>query len=155
MPARNAIAMTPPMPGLMTRAPPALPRGCQSLSQYLRDLDPASLPRRENAGAHHRKRYGRVLTAAFLPALAAGRGGKLLQLLDQGIVAGAVDRHRMALAALEQTEPVVQIVVGGCILAVDVHQIVLGRRSVARIHRGKRTVLMFQDQARDIRIVAG
>jgi hypothetical protein len=49
----------------------------------------------------------------------------------------------------------VQIVVGGGVLAVDVHQIVLGRRGIARVQRRERAVLVLQDQARDIRIVAG
>src|ERR1700688_4067724 len=82
-------------------------------AQDLRDLHPASLPRREDAGAHHRKRSRRVLAPDFVPTLSANSRGKLLQLLDQGVIRCALDRCGLAFAALEKTEPVVQIVVGG------------------------------------------
>ena len=67
----------------------------------------------------------------------------------QGTAAGVV------LAPLEQAQPIVQIVVGRGVLAVDVHQVVLGRRGVAGIERGERAVLVLQHQARHVRIVAG
>src|SRR5262245_20496688 len=71
MPATSAIAMTiegqTPTPGFMTHSRPRC-RAALSLGQfqYLRDLDPASLPRRENAGAHHRERFRRVLAPDFV-----------------------------------------------------------------------------------------
>ena len=87
--------------------------------------------------------------------LPARRRGKLLELLDQGIVDCARHRDGLAFTALEQPQPIVQIVEGRHVLAVDIHQVILGRRGVACVQRRQRAVLMLQDQARDVRIVAG
>src|SRR6202030_3151646 len=159
MPAMNASAMT------MATSRPWLVSGrapvgaavrsyvsvtVQDLRQDLRDLHPASLPRRDNAGAHHRKRSRRVLAPDFVPTLSANSRGKLLEFLDQGVIRCALDRCGLAFAALEKTEPVVQIVVGGGVLAVDVHQIILGRRGVAGVQRRQRAVVVLEDKARHI-----
>jgi hypothetical protein len=44
-----------------------------SLPQYLGDLDPTALLRRENAGPHHGERSRRILTPDLMLALPAGR----------------------------------------------------------------------------------
>src|ERR1700682_5181912 len=117
--------------GFMIRSVRAASRSQVSVTvQYFRDLDPASLPCRENAGADHRERNRRVLAPDFVLALPASRGRKLLKLLDQGVVLCATYRHGLAFAALQKAEPIVQVVVGGGVLAVDVHQIIFGRRGV-------------------------
>ena len=56
---------------------------------------------------------------------------------------------------LSSRKPPVQVVEGAGLLAVDVHQVVFGCRCVARVQRRERAVLVLQDQARDIGIVAG
>src|SRR5258708_31963055 len=53
-----------------------------------------------------------------------------------------LDHHGLAFAAPEETKPIVQIVIGGRIPAVDVHQIVLGRRGLARVQRRQRAVVV-------------
>ena len=67
-----------------------------------------------------------------------------------------VARHRrqLGLAALEQAQAVVQVVIGGGFLAVDVHQVIFGRRGVAGVEGRERAVLVLEDQAGDVRIVA-
>src|SRR5918992_817754 len=45
--------------------------------------------------------------------------------------------------------------IGGRFLAVDVHEVVLGSRRVARVERGERAVLVLENEARHIGVVAG
>ena len=57
-------------------------------------------------------------------------------------------------AALQAAQPLVQVVIGARFLAVDVHQVVLGGRRVARVERRQRAVFVLEHQARDIGVVA-
>src|SRR5437899_3508902 len=121
------------LPAFITRAPiRAAARSHFAVTvQYFRHLDRTSLTRRENTGAYHRERSRRLLAPDLVLALPTRRRGKLLELLDQGIVTSAWHRNGLAFTALEQAQPIMQIVVSCHVLAVDIHQIVLGRRGVA------------------------
>src|SRR4051794_13461677 len=100
------------VPGFITRAPflAAAPSHFSVAVQYFRNLDRASLTRREDPGAHHRERSRRLLAPDLVLALPARRRGELLELLDQRIVDSAGHRDGLAFAALEQPQPIVQIV---------------------------------------------
>src|SRR5947208_10506292 len=134
------------VPAFITRAPiraAALSHFSVTV-QYFRHLDRTPLAGRENAGADHCERSRRLLAPDLVLALPARRCGKLLEFLDQRIVTWAWHRNGMAFTALEQPQPIMHIVECRHVLAVDIHQVVLGRRGVARVQRRKRAVLMLQ-----------
>ena len=97
---------------------------------------------------------GRALAVHLGLRLAAHRGGELVQLVDDGVVLLGGNPLRLVRAALLQAQPAVQVVVGGRFLAVDVHQVVLAGRGIARVERRLRAVLVLEDQAGDVRVVA-
>src|SRR5262249_7152871 len=97
-----------------------LSRAERVLRQHLGDLDPASLLRRHDAGAHHRERARRILTADLRRRLAARRRRELLELLDEGIVAREWNRRRRIAATPEHAHAAVLVVERGRVLAIDV-----------------------------------
>src|SRR5437763_8737079 len=124
------------------------------LRQHFRDLDAAPLARRDDARADHRKRSSRALAAHLGRAVPAHRAGELLELLDEGVVLRASNRARAVAPALEHAQTLMHIVICARFLAVDIHQVVLGSGGVARVERREGAVLVLEDQARDVRIVA-
>src|SRR5215471_19985715 len=106
----------------------------------LGDLDAAPLARRHDPGAYDRERRGRSVAVHFRRALPAHCLGELLELLDEGIVLLAGHRGRAAAAALENPQARVHIVIRARFFSVYVHEVILGRRGVARVQRGERAV---------------
>src|SRR5579863_6353576 len=67
-----------------------------------RDFDAASFARGNDTGANDRERQRCALAVHFRAAVAAGRGGKFLQLLDEGVVPRGRNRDRALAPAPQQ-----------------------------------------------------
>src|SRR5207302_7004070 len=110
--------------------------------------------RRTNSSQDHCQRSGAALAVHLRLGVAARGGGELLQLLDDGVVPGTRDRIGTRAAALEKAQSLMEVVIRARLLAVEVHQVVLGGRGVARVEGRERAILVLEDQARDVRIIA-
>jgi len=124
-------------------------------AQNLGDFDPAPLARGLDPREQDGERSGRRFAAHLGLRLAARRGRKFLEFLDDGVVFRARHRARALAAALDEPQSLVQVVVRRRLLAVDVHQVVLGGGGVAGIERRQRAVIVLEDEARDVGVFAG
>src|SRR5689334_5581554 len=118
-------------------------------------MDLAALLCGKYASADHRQGSCGKVPADLNLSLAADRSGKFFQLLDQGVDLGVADARWLSFATLAEPQPIVQVIVGRGFLAIDIQQVVLGGGGIACIEGGERPVLMLQNQAGNVGIVAG
>src|SRR5215510_10385362 len=124
------------------------------LGENFRYFDPTPLACRHDASSNYRERCGCCFTAHFGLANAPDGSSELLKLLHQSVVLRARYLRGLVFSALQYPEALMHIVVCTRLLAVDVHQVVLRGRRIARVQRGKRAILVLKDHACHIGIVA-
>src|SRR6185503_3537934 len=116
--------------------------GLAGAGQYFGHLDPAAFSCRLDARAQHGERPGGRLAAHLGLALAAHCVSEFVHLFAYRIVFFARHPVRALGAALEEAQPLVQVVERARLLAVDIHAVVLRGRSVTGIERGERAALV-------------
>ena len=118
----------------------------------------ATSTRRPSRGADPREddgeRRGAPLAVHLGLALSAHGGGELVELLQDRVAWRRPPASRLR-PALEEAKALVEVVIRGRLLAVDIEQIILGRGRVAGVQRRERAALVLEHQAGDIGVVPG
>src|ERR1700754_857951 len=112
---------------------------CSVVAQDLLDLHAAVVARGQDTGADHCQRAGGKLATHFRHSATATGGGEFLELFHECVVITCRDCDGLGLTALQNTQAVMKIIKCGSVFSINIHQIVLRRRRVARIHRRERT----------------
>src|SRR3972149_4649674 len=108
---------------------------------YFRNFNAAPLTRGQDAGTNHRERSRCVFATSPRPPAVTNRRRELREFFGNRIVAGGRDIDRSLLAALEHPQSPMHVIKGGCLLAVDIHQIVFGCGGIASIECEERAIL--------------
>src|SRR5436190_1993622 len=122
--------------------------------KHVRHVNSASLARAARARTQYREIARCPEAVGFRLAAMAYAMDEFVQLFADRVVLGKGHGTHLLFAALERAQATKQIVIGARFLAVDIEHVEFRRRRIGGGERRNSAVLVLEDEARDVWIVA-